>query len=272
MALDTKFHQAVAPLFVPGMGTEHVGPLLYTLIRMTRPRSVLEVGLGYTSPFLAQALKDNLAEDAEDRAVLAKAPEDDQRRTVLRAEFFAQPYAPRLHAIDDYSDQDTSAPRVLETLQELGLDDIVAVHRADFRGFAAKLDKAALPLDFVWFDAGGPLEYIDFLKEYWPHINPEHGHLLLHYTYWNLSASFQGREVSNLLCGSIANELKRQQIATGFNARFEVASLVEPHKGRQGSVTMVRKLAPTSMCRNVDFRSEMDEIYGATPPPMPTLR
>ncbi len=53
MPLDPRFYRAVEPLYFSGMGTEHVAPLLYTLARMTRPRSVLEVGLGYTTPFLA---------------------------------------------------------------------------------------------------------------------------------------------------------------------------------------------------------------------------
>ena len=74
-------------------------------------------------------------------------------------------------------------------------------------------------------------------------IDQEHGLLLLHFTYWNLTVHFDGQDHTNLLCGSIANEIKRQQMRAGLAARFEVLSLVEPHKTRQGSVTMVRKLA-----------------------------
>ena len=48
MPLDAKFYDTIAPLAVPGYGTEEVGPLLYSLVRMTRPRRVLEVGLGFT--------------------------------------------------------------------------------------------------------------------------------------------------------------------------------------------------------------------------------
>jgi predicted O-methyltransferase YrrM len=272
MPLDARFQQAVTPLFVPGMGTEHVGPLLYNLVRMTRPRRVLEVGLGYTSPFLAQALADAMAEDGEDRHVLEEAPADDMRRSLLRPENFQRPYAPRLHAIDDFSGEGTSAPRVLETLRALGIDGFVQVHKADFRGYVARIDHGDLPFDFVWFDAGGPLEYIDFLREYWPLIAQDHGLLLLHFTYWNLTVNYQGRDHTNLLCGSIANEIKRQQLHAGVASRFEVLSLVEPHKSRQGSLTMVRKLAGTSLCRDRDFRAEMQEIYGAMPPPMPVLK
>jgi len=148
MPLDARFNEAVAPLFVTGMGTEHVGPLLYSLVRMTRPRRVMEVGLGYTSPFLAQALADNAAEDAGDRACLEKAPEDDLRRSLLREPFFETPYRPSLHAIDDYSGEGTSAPRVLETLDRLGIHDFVKVHKSDFRGYSARIDRGFETIGF----------------------------------------------------------------------------------------------------------------------------
>ncbi len=270
MGLDARFHEAVAPLLAPGMGTEQMGPLLYSLVRFTRPRSVLEVGLGYTSPYLAQALKDNIAEIAEDKTVLGE-PDGDPRKSLLSAEYYASPYAPTLHAIDDFSVESSSAGRVLEVLKTLGLDSLVASHEGDFRGFSRKMPRSSFPLDFVWFDCGGPPEYVDFLNEYWPLINQDHGLLLLHYTYWNLTVNFEGVDHTKAICGSIANEIKRQQMAAGFDARFEVLSLMEPHKTRQGSVTMVRKLAGTSMCRNFDFREEMTEIHGVAPTPIAKL-
>eukprot|EP01043_Picozoa_sp_COSAG02_P077535 COSAG02_NODE_17014_length_1035_cov_4.650794_1_plen_335_part_01 len=39
-----------------------MGPLLYSLIRFVKPRRILEVGAGYTTLFILQALKDNEAE------------------------------------------------------------------------------------------------------------------------------------------------------------------------------------------------------------------
>lgn len=83
MPLDPRFYRAVEPLYFSGMGTEHVAPLLYTLARMTRPRSVLEVGLGYTTPFLAQALQDNVAEFESDRRILAAPGADEERQLLL---------------------------------------------------------------------------------------------------------------------------------------------------------------------------------------------
>lgn len=271
MALDARFYEVVEPLRVPGMGTEHVGPLLYSLVRMTRPRSALEVGLGYTTPFLAQALHDSAEEFAEDRRRLREARADDPRRALLRPAWHQRSYAPRLHAIDDLSGEGSSAPRVMEAIRALGLGDRVALHEGDFRGYASRIERAVLPFDLVWFDCGGLPEYVDFLAEYWPLINPEHGLLLLHYTYWNLVAEVDGVEHAALVCGPIANEIKRQQLAAGTGARFEVMSLVEPHKGAQGSVTLIRRLGPTSMCREADFQQEVFEIFGARPKPFTRL-
>jgi len=271
MPLDARFQEQVEALRVPGMGTEHVAPLLYALVRMTRPRSVLEVGLGYTTPFLVQALADGAAEFQADRARLAQAPAEDRRRALLAPAHHEAEYAPRLYAIDDFSAEGSSAPAVLEALRSLGLDAWAEVHQGDFRGHSRQLPEAALPFDLVWFDCGALPEYIDFMEEYWRLINPEHGLLLLHYTYWNLTAEVGGVEYTELIAGPVANEIKRQQTAAGFDAHFETLSLVEPHKTRQGSVTLVRKLPATSAPRNSDFRQEVLEIFGARPKPFPKL-
>ena len=44
------------------MGVENMGLLLYAICRFVKPNSVLEVGAGYTSLWLLQAMADNLAE------------------------------------------------------------------------------------------------------------------------------------------------------------------------------------------------------------------
>jgi len=46
--------------YVSGYGTEKVGPFLGSLIEMVRPQKILEVGFGYTTPFLIESLKNNL--------------------------------------------------------------------------------------------------------------------------------------------------------------------------------------------------------------------
>ena len=268
MPLDADFYKAVKPLYYPGMGTEHVAPLLYTLVRMTRPRNVLEVGLGYTTPFIAQALVDNVSEFQEDRRILAEPGVDDERRLVLAQEYFQTDYSATHHAIDDFSDQDSSGKEALEILEVLNVKPMVQVHEGDFRGFSRQMNQSAFPLDLVWFDCGGLPEYVDFIEEYWRLINPDHGLLLLHFTYSRLSFVRDGVQNVALICGPVANEIKRQQMHAGVNAGFEVLSLVEPHKRRQGSVTMIRKLPWTSMCRDRDFQQEVLEISGKQVKPL----
>ncbi|MDJ0951006.1 MAG: class I SAM-dependent methyltransferase [Alphaproteobacteria bacterium] len=262
MALTAEFYQRIEPLFEAGFGTENVGPLLYALVRMTRPERVLEVGLGYTTPFIAQALKDNLAEVAADRDVLRAPGAEEQRRAVLLEDYYARDYAPKHYAIDNLSIAGQTAHRVLDVARALDLESVIELHEGDFRGHSERMNPACLPLDLVWFDCGDAPEYIDFINEYWPLINPNHGLLLLHFTYWQVTMMRDGRPQQVILCGSIANEIKRQQLAAGLDSRFEVLSLLEPHKSRQGSVTMVRKLGPASTCRDRNFQDEISQATG----------
>ena len=46
---------------------EQLAPLLHSIARFLRPRRVVELGFGYTTPFLAQALADNVANVASER-------------------------------------------------------------------------------------------------------------------------------------------------------------------------------------------------------------
>ena len=269
MALDARFYQAVEPLYFAGMGTEHAAPLLYSLIRMTRPRRLLEVGLGYTTPFIVQGLQDNVEEFGADRDILGAAGVDDERRLTLKPAYYESDYTPKLHGIDDFSLDGSSAPAVLEAIKTLGLGWLVQVDEADFRGHSQRMDQDVFPLDFVWFDCGGLDQYIDFIEEYWGLINPGHGLLVLHFTYWNLKRlGGDGVKDVQVICGPIANEMKRQQMAAGGNANFEVLSLLEPHKRRQGSVTLIRKLPWSSKCRDRNFQQEVSEVFGAKCKPL----
>ena len=262
LPIDRKFLDECKRLFEPGMGTESAAFLLYGLVRMMRPRNALEVGLGYSTPFLACALADAREEFEADRDLLADPDQDDPRLAMLIPPFYSQDYQPSLHAIDDFSLEDSSAPQVVEVLESLGLNHVVQVHEGDFRGYSKQLSAGDLPLDFVWFDCGGPRDYVDFIDEFWPLINENHGMLVLHFTYWTVQMQRGGQPLPAIISSPIIDEIKRQQAAGGVLARFEMLSLVEPHKSRQGSVTLVRKLSAQSVCRNRDFAGEMKRLFG----------
>ena len=75
--------------------------------------------------------------------------------------------------------------------------------------------------DFVWFDCGGNAEYKNFIDEYWDICS---GYIFFHFTYSNGSPN----ELHDIILNNI----------TGNPLIFDI---VEPHKSRQGSITMVRK-------------------------------
>ena len=266
--LGARFYEATAELCVPGMGTENVAPFLYSLIRMLRPRTVLEVGLGYTTPFIVQALEDNVKEFQADREIVRGAVEAPGRNSILLRQYFDDDYQPRLHAIDDYSTEGTSAPKVLAVINSLGLSHLIDMHEGDFRAYSKRMAGEAFPIDLAWFDCGGVNEYADFIEEYWPLINEDHGNLILHYTYWPFPDEKGDWSSKRMLIGPLVNEIRKQQLESGTAGKYEVVSLLEPHKYQQGSLTMIRKLAPASMCRDSGFQDELEFLYGSRPKPL----
>jgi predicted O-methyltransferase YrrM len=248
------------------MGTENAAWFLYSLVRMLRPRRLLEVGLGYTTPFLLQALADNVAEADDDRRCTDAGVANDARGTVLNPAW-PREYAPQLVAIDDFSNSASSAPHVLQVVRELGLECHLQLQRGDFRGQAARAAGERGAFDLVWFDCGGPPDYVDFLEEYWPFVSAEGGVLALHYTYWSFPAMATRRDGTKaqaevLMPGSILNEIKRQQARLGPASMFETLTVVEPHKSRQGSVTLIRRLPALSRCRETSMQDELSRVRG----------
>lgn len=255
MPLDASFFNNVETLRAPRAGTELMGPLLYSLIRTTRPQNVLEVGMGYTTPFILQALQDNMKEYEDEKEELQKKniifidalPEKDPLKfsqntdnyilmdkwldtspALVSPAFYHSSYQPLLHAIDNYSSSLSKAKDVESVVNKMGLIDFIKIYDGDFRNYTSKLDPKYFPLNFVWFDCGGPDFYRDFLDEYWEKIDSNGGYLLLHCTL-NRSGFF-----------NVMNYLKLKQATTDF-MNFELLNLQEPHKLTQGSVTIIRK-------------------------------
>ncbi|MFA5897610.1 MAG: hypothetical protein WC829_00720 [Hyphomicrobium sp.] len=252
---NESFLSSIADLASPRMGTEGMGPFLYSLVRMLRPRSVLEVGIGYSTPFILKALDDNVSEierelnlvpdknrllspDALSGTAVTDALNSVDKATKVRwlvaappladPAFYEAPYRPSLTAIDDLSSPHATARKLKDRVESLPGAQYLNVVKGSFRGQGAAIASAAGGLDFMWFDCGGHREYRDFLDEYWPLLDANGGTLLLHYT------------LTNLTIGSIVKDLKIKQATTGFSD-FELLSLREPHKMMQNSVSVVRK-------------------------------
>jgi len=129
-AWSSAFLAACRPLHAAHMGCENMGPLLYSLARFIKPRRVLEVGAGYTSIWLLQALRDNDAELA--RCATACAEEgylveggEWVLPDVLRERERAVPSV--LHCVDNMAHEHTTAHLVVEIAARLGLSDHLRV-------------------------------------------------------------------------------------------------------------------------------------------------
>ena len=220
MTFTKEFLEKVEPLYSPKMGTENMAPLLHSLIKFHRPQRLLEVGAGYTTPFIAQALRDV----TESREVEAR--DADNPNHVV--EHYTEPYAPKLLCIDNHTLPDSTSAKVQSLMGELGLDDLVEFVNADFTTYTDEIDQSFLPLDFVWFDCGALKEYFLFFNNFWRYVNPKGGLLLMHSTLTNL-------EISTFI-----KSIKLLQATSDFN-NIEIMSLLEPHKKSQNSVTMFRR-------------------------------
>ena len=169
-------------------GTEAMAPLLHSLVRFHRPQTIVEIGYGYTTPFLAQGLADN---------ALNSATESHYGSVGNIAEVLHKPWyennnidvginisttEAHLVSIDDDSqrgdenESNSYLKSVQEVLKELNLNELVSI-------------KSKLPLskahryfqhnsiDMIWNDATWNPE---FMKKWWPRLKSDGGLLLLH--------------------------------------------------------------------------------------------
>ena len=201
--------------WIPGYGTEKVGPFLESLVGMTRPERILEIGMGYTTPFLLNGLKENT------EGLLWDSNCD--------KDYLDKPYDPKFVVVDDLSFDSEQSKKRLDMLK---LEPLVHFIEGDFTSYQIEQDVEDLgPYDLVWFDCGGPEEYKHFAENYW-HVVKEYA--LFHFTY------FRGLPNRN---GEIMNKL-----TSDVHSKYRVdrVDIIEPHKFKQGSVTMLRKVKEPS--------------------------
>ncbi len=187
-----------------GMGTENIGSFLRALVQMVRPNRILEIGAGYTTPFLLEALINN-----------ERVFNDGN----LKESYFKNyDYAPKFVVVDDMSLEDLKKKPHMNNLLSSKYINFI---EGKFEDKADLLLNKYGNFDFVWFDCGGSAEYEVFMDQYW-HICS--GYVLFHFTYSD------GKP--NLLHNILLDKI------TGNPSIFDI---VEPHKNRQGSITMVNR-------------------------------
>ena len=202
--------------FRRSMGTENVGPLLRTLVQMIRPQRILEVGAGYTTPFLLDGLKVN------DKIF------DEGNLDPSYKKWHKSNNDPRLVVIDT------------DPLPQLDSKYVEHI-QGKFQGRSQELFDKYGEFDMVWFDCGDAQDYQDFLAEYW---NICSHYMIFHYTF------FQGQPttVIDIISGSIDGWARLY----GAN-NVQRIDILEPHKAGQGSITMLKKVSPPSRLHSSDI-------------------
>ena len=188
----------------PGMGTENVGGFLRSMVHMLRPKRILEIGAGYTTPFLLEALVNN--ERVFDDGNLFESFSIESN------------YDPKFIIIDNMSQGELIKRPGMKSIIDSKYTEFI---ESSFEGHAEELNKSYGNFDFVWFDCGGKREYESFMSEYWDICS---NYIFFHYTYSN------GKP--NDLHEIILRNIKGNPI---------IFDILEPHKKKQGSITMIRK-------------------------------
>jgi len=197
--------------FKAGMGTESVAPFLRSLIRMVRPNRILEVGAGYTTPFLLEGLELN-------NEIINEGNLDQKY-----VEWHKKHYDPKLVVVDDMS--------LGKFKKDFNIDSkYIEFVQGDFKGKSQELFEKYGEFDFVWFDCGGAEEYDVFMREYWDICSE---YVIFHYTY------YQGKPTMNL--GMVMQHITGHEQLSGAS-NVQRMDFIDPHKVGQGSITMFKKI------------------------------
>jgi len=239
------------------MGAENMGPFLYQLCRFTKPEKVLEIGAGYTSVYLMQALRDNKKEIEvyermrEEHSCVVRNENPNGKDTPWSNEAYfsrksekrktRETYEPQLHVVDNMAHAHTTAHLVKECSEELNDDDeennFLVVHEAD--AFNPDLSATLAPgvqFDFLWIDLGAANRIETFLKNFWFRVKPG-GYVAVHSTLTN-SLSREWLEKMRMLA---RNGGKNADGTVSEYGVFETMSFLEPHKLFQNSFTIFQR-------------------------------
>ena len=249
--------EATSKCFDAHMGAENLGTALYALCRFVKPENVLEVGGGYTSVFILQALADNHHEIH--RLFAAGAGKDGGMQPQVKGmapgvEWHVGSEVRRLvnrrpatlHCMDDLSHAYSTAGEVRRVSKRLNIDQHLRLHLKDaWEGPPEMCANRREPVDLLWVDfgVGGRLE--EFLRLYWRCVAPG-GLVVIHSTLTNkvtrewLERVRRGEVDFDTFDGT-GKKRKNGHVEAGGGGSVHHISLLEPHKRYQNAFTILQK-------------------------------
>ena len=182
--VDPIFLRHVESLYNPHMGVENVGPFLYSFVRFTKKRRIVEIGAGYTSLYLLRALADN----QEEMTRIHKLQNEGKCRLLdwpwaapeVVDDYCRSQSTSALLCIDNCLHQKETASGASAVARSLGLDEYLEFIQGD----AFELDLPENSVDILWCDFGVGSRMGDFCRNHWKSIRPG-GFLLCHSTLTN---------------------------------------------------------------------------------------
>lgn len=228
-AIQKTFLAHTMSLYNPHMGVENLGPLLYSLIKFTKKRKILEIGAGYTTLFILKALQEN---DEELERIWTLQESGKCRLlnydwTVSESVQDMAKEAASLLCIDNCEHQKETATGASAVAKSLGLDSYLNFMKGD----AFELEIEVNSIDILWCDFGVGSRMHEFVASAWKSIRPG-GFLLCHSTLTNQNTREWLEAVRS----------RRGQDITGIPPdEYSEVSLLEPHKRFQNSITLLQK-------------------------------
>jgi predicted O-methyltransferase YrrM len=191
--------------------TENVSLFLYSLIRCSRPQSILEMGAGYSTPFISRAIEDVKNENLTFF----------ENFHLVNEKYYGKEYNPNFDVIENFYTEEYYNEVVLN-LKRLDLEKNVNFIDQNLVYF---LENTIKKYDLIWMDLGNGEEYMYFFKLFLRILN-DGGYVIIHNTMHNLTGKL------------FVSELK---LMTKFDNSIELINIVEPHKTEQSSFTIVKK-------------------------------
>ena len=233
---STLFLNHIKSLYNPHMGVENAGPMLYSLVRFAKCRNVVEVGAGYTTLYLLQALKDNDEEmkrlvdlDLEGRLRMLDYPFGTPR--LKEWDSSPENLSSSLLCIDNCEHQKETTSGAAHVARTLGLDPYLQFLKGDAFDALDTHFSDIESIDLLWCDFGVGSRMKEYASNVWKYIKPG-GFMVCHSTLTN-------QRTRDWLEGV---RQRKGFEETGIPAdEYSELSLLEPHKRFQNSMSILQK-------------------------------
>jgi predicted O-methyltransferase YrrM len=165
-----EFLKSIEHLRNPLAGTENTAWFLFSMIKMLKPQKVLEIGIGYTTPFLVYANKLNTEDYAKIKLALASELPNLKN---IEISYYLTEKQYTYTGIDSMEQA-----HCLAVEQWLALQENVKLIKQDYR---LALDTLTDTYNFIWIDAGDFKDYDNILSNY-THLFDNNAFIVLHNT------------------------------------------------------------------------------------------